>query len=530
MPEIPVSTEQKQHLRSRVSILLVDDDADFACRLKDMLSRHLEQDALLDHVDSLAGAFSRLDEFYYDLILLDLNLPDSTGVNTPIMLIQQALDTPVIVVAADDDVSLAWESMDYGVQNVLLRSQLLPRVVLPMFNHAIRQHEMQLTLEKHIRELELTNGRFLSLVADNADAIVVVDQVGVVRFVNPSAERLLNYSAADLIGQMFGVPLEGVENTEIDILTGHIGGKTAEIRVMRTLWDGERAYIVTMRDITERKQTERALRIAKQSAEQASAMKTQFLANMSHELRTPLNSIIGFSDMMRMGVAGPILPHKYGEYINDIHRCGTHLLSLINDLLDLSKAETEMLSIYEERFDLATTADAAAELMAPQATERKVDLVVSSTPKEIWVNADERMVRQVILNLVSNAIKFTPERGLVSLEVARTVKDETRIVVRDTGIGIPGEQIPRAFVAFVQVENAYNRTEAQGTGLGLALSKRFVELHQGTIKIESEENVGTVVTVVLPSERAVDPPDEEQSDDVVSLQASTPVRAIGRSN
>lgn len=504
MTETPVSGGDRGSRKLHCGgILLVECDPEFAGRIVSTLGEPGHGRTEVTHVGTLADALTEIGERDYDVILLALDLPDSEGLNTAIIVLQQALDTPVIVIAASNEDATAWETTDYGVQNVLTRDRFVPDILLPVLNHAISQHAMQLSLERHIRELELTNGRFLSLVADNADAIIVVDQIGIVRFVNPSAERLLQFSAADLLGQMFGVPLEGIENTEIDILAGGRNGRTAEIRVMKTLWDGERAYIVTMRDITERKKTERALRIAKQSAEQASAMKTQFLANMSHELRTPLNSIIGFSEMMKNGVLGELQPSKYREYVADIHRGGRHLLSLINDLLDLSKAEADALSIFEEKFDLVEIAQSVVESMLPQAYDKRIDLSCRAASEMVWFLGDERMMRQVLLNLVSNAIKFTPKGGDVSIDVERTAKGEIRLAVRDTGIGIPAEQIPRAFVAFVQVDNAYSRDEAQGTGLGLALAKRFVELHEGTIRMESEENVGTVVSIVFPAARTV---------------------------
>src|SRR5690606_1797955 len=213
---------------------------------------------------------------------------------------------------------------------------------------AAEQQQMRLSLERHLRELELTNGRFLSLVVDNADAMLVLDEAGVVRFANPSAERLLSCSAAELLGRKLALSLGGGETREVE-LPGDFGlpggtqaGQVAELRATSTLWDGARAVIVTMRDITERKRKELALKVAMRAAEHASAMKSQFLANMSHELRTPLNAIIGYSDLMLMGIAGPIQPEKYRSYLEDIKRGGRHLLALINDLLDLSKAESGM--------------------------------------------------------------------------------------------------------------------------------------------------------------------------------------------
>ncbi|MGD1877736.1 MAG: ATP-binding protein [Kiloniellaceae bacterium] len=497
-------------------ILLIDDDVAYGRHLKKILERLPNYSFEVDQVFDLAaarGALSSNDPT--DVILLDLDLPDSKGVDTAVITLQLAEDIPVIVLAQSGHEGPAWQTTQYGTQGVVSRDLASPEALTWALQHSVEQHLMRASLERHIRELELSKGRFLSLVVDNADAIVVVDRIGIVRFVNPSAERLLKCAACDLMGQMFGTPLEGLHTTEID-LCGRPGMvHTAEIRVMRTLWDGERAFIITMRDITERKKSEMALRLAKQTAEQASAMKSQFLANMSHELRTPLNAIIGYSEMMMMGIAGQIQPSRYQSYISDIHSGGKHLLALINELLDLSKAESGKLELMEENFDLVALAEQSVDLLHGQAERKGVHLRVSAETRSSWVFADERMLKQVLLNLIGNAVKFTPRNGSATVFVNHGGQGEARIVVRDNGIGIPKDQIPRAFAAFVQIENAYMRDENTGTGLGLALCKRYIEMHQGKIVLESAIAGGTVVTVTLPKQRCL--ASEKDGGDVVVL-------------
>jgi signal transduction histidine kinase len=295
---------------------------------------------------------------------------------------------------------------------------------------------------------------------------------------------------------------------------------------MRTLWDGERAFIVTMRDITERKRSEMALKLAKQTAEQANAMKSQFLANMSHELRTPLNAIIGYSEMMLMGIAGPVAPKRYREYIQDIHIGGKHLLALINDLLDLSKAESGRLEPVDAPFDIAVLGQQVVDLLAGEAMTAGIDISLTKADASLWIRGDERLVKQVLLNLVSNALKFTPRGGNVAVDVHRNYPGETRMVVKDTGIGIPRDEIPRAFAAFVQIENAYTRSDNKGTGLGLALCKRYVEMHQGKVTIDSELDIGTTVTIAFPPERAV--AGNSESGEVVTLALNAPRRHSGK--
>lgn len=504
--DAPRSADQDPAGPTSLRVLLVDPDAGDAERLAEAFIRHADGYCRIDHAPDLGSALAKLRQSRPDVVLLDLDLPDGGGLDAVPALRRQAPDTPVIVLGRLGDEDRAWQATGIGAEAMLPRDRLTPALLVRSVNHAVEQHRRHRSLARQAHELEQTRNRFLSLVVDNADAIVALDRAGIIRFVNPAAEQLLRTPASELLGQMFGVPVESIETTEVELGHQKDHGHIAEIRVMRTLWDGERAFIVTMRDITERKRNEIALRIAKQTAEQANAMKTQFLANMSHELRTPLNCIIGFSELMLTEICGPIQPPRYHGYLEDVHSGATHLLTLINDLLDLAKAESGNLDLVTAPFDLAALAQSVVVLMAVQASQKTLRLAASARPKSVWLDGDARLVKQILLNLVSNAVKFTPDGGKVSIGVDRNRQGETRIIVQDTGIGIASEQIPRAFAAFVQIENAYKRMDNTGTGLGLALTKKFVELHEGKIRIDSEHKHGTTITVTFPAARSVAAP------------------------
>ncbi|HEY7925661.1 MAG TPA: HAMP domain-containing sensor histidine kinase, partial [Vicinamibacteria bacterium] len=237
------------------------------------------------------------------------------------------------------------------------------------------------------------------------------------------------------------------------------------------------------------------LTVAKEVAEQANRTKSTFLANMSHELRTPLNAIIGFSDAINQQLFGPLGHKRYLEYVNDIYASGSHLLSLINDILDMSKIEAGKYEIRTERIDAAEVADESARFVRVRADEAGVSLSLDAPPG-IFVHADLRALKQILLNLLTNAIKFTPKGGKVTLGV-RDARDWIEFLVIDTGIGIPARDLPRLGQRFEQVDNALTRRR-EGTGLGLALCRSLAELHNGDVKIESEVGRGTVVTVRLP--------------------------------
>jgi len=243
------------------------------------------------------------------------------------------------------------------------------------------------------------------------------------------------------------------------------------------------------------------LSIALEAAASSSQAKSQFLATMSHELRTPLNAILGFSEIMQRESFGPMENARYAEYVSDIHASGSHLLSLINDVLDFSKAESGHLELHEEVLDLRDVLAESVRLVCPGAREAGVQIATELPAVAPGVLADRRRLKQIALNLLSNAVKFTPSGGKVSLRLAFTGRG-IEIVVADTGIGMTADQVAIALEAFGQVDNHLNRKH-DGTGLGLPLCQRFAELHGGSLAIESTPGRGTAITIRLPAGRLV---------------------------
>lgn len=233
-------------------------------------------------------------------------------------------------------------------------------------------------------------------------------------------------------------------------------------------------------------------------AEAESRQKSQFLANVSHELRTPLNAIIGFSEIIKNEVMGAVQNETYMNYIKDIHSSGVHLLSLINDILDFSKAEAGKLELQLAELDATKLIKNCMRLVSPRAEQAKVNLVTEVPKEHFVITGDAKKLKQVLLNLLSNAVKFTPEGGEVKVTAWQNVMDDSiAIEVKDTGIGIAPKDISRAMSPFGQVDSALSR-KYEGTGLGLPLTKKFVEIMGGTFRIESEVGVGTTITITVP--------------------------------
>jgi signal transduction histidine kinase len=277
-------------------------------------------------------------------------------------------------------------------------------------------------------------------------------------------------------------------------------GRVIERRLTR-MPDG--GLLATYLEITQRKRFEADLRRAKEEAELASRTKTEFLANMSHELRTPLNAVIGFAEIMESEVFGPLGDPHYSEYAADIRDSGQHLLNLINDLLDVSKIEFGKVELVEEAVDLTSILDSCMRLMRDRADQAAIELTAHTPPNLPSLRADSRRLKQILLNLLSNAVKFTPAGGQVSLRVTLPATGGLKIAVSDTGIGIARHDLAKALQPFGQIDSRMTR-KYQGTGLGLPLTKSMIELHGGTLELESTVGRGTTAILWLPPSRLLD--------------------------
>jgi signal transduction histidine kinase len=261
-------------------------------------------------------------------------------------------------------------------------------------------------------------------------------------------------------------------------------------------------WVTLLLDLTDRRENEEALRRTKEAAEAANRAKSDFLAHMSHELRTPLNAVIGFSEIIARELFGPVGEKRYAEYARDIHASGTHLLNVIGDILDISKAESGSTEIDEITVAIPALATACLRLIEPRAAAGQVRVASELAHGLPLVRADERRLKQVLINLLANAVKFTPPGGHVTLTARLGVEGGLELCVADTGIGMRAEDIPRALEPFAQIDSARAR-RFEGTGLGLPLSRKLVELHGGTLDIRSEIDKGTTVTVRLPAARTI---------------------------
>jgi signal transduction histidine kinase len=353
-----------------------------------------------------------------------------------------------------------------------------------------------------------------SIVTQLADGIVIVGADGRIEFVNPAAEHLFGRRARDLLATPFGFAVANGEPASIDVVRP--GGATvaAELRVVEITWEGEPARLVSIRDVTERRHAEERARqlererAARAEAEAANRAKSELLATMSHELRTPLNAVLGYAELLALGVGGALGQEQHHQ-VDRIRASGLHLLGLVDQVLDLAKVDAGRLSVHIGSFPARATADAAAALIQPAAEARGITLVERAGDTEIDYVGDEDRVRQILVNLLTNAVKFTDAGGAVSLEFGQTTQPDgqarlrgrgvwTFFRVSDTGMGIPADQLARIFQPFVQVESGHTRSK-DGSGLGLAISRRLARLMQGDVTVQSTAGEGSAFTLWLPS-------------------------------
>jgi two-component system, cell cycle sensor histidine kinase DivJ len=259
--------------------------------------------------------------------------------------------------------------------------------------------------------------------------------------------------------------------------------------------EGELVLAVT-RDISERRQIDEDMRLSHERAESASVAKSLFLANMSHELRTPLNAILGFSELLQSDVMRNMPPERNREYVGLIHSSASHLLTVLTDILDMSKIEAGKYEIFTEPFKIGHTLKNCCAMMRGQADQKQIEIITDGFEALPEVTADERAVKQIMINLLSNAVKFTQDGGQVKVSALRVGRN-IRISVSDNGIGISAEHLEHLGMPFYQADSKYDR-KYQGTGLGLSVVRGLVELHRGKLSFASRKGQGTTVTVCLP--------------------------------
>ena len=373
-----------------------------------------------------------------------------------------------------------------------------------------------------LASLQVEVGELRSILETATDGVVIIDADGHIRSMNRAASALFNYDGDEIEGKPFvtlfahesqraiveylsGLASHGVAsvlNDGREVIGREASGGFLPLFMTIGRLTSSNGYCAVIRDITQWKRTEDELRTAKRAAETANAHKSEFLAHVSHEIRTPLNAIIGFADMMANERFGPIGHPRYIEYANDIGRSGRHVLDIVNDLLDISKIEAGEMDLDFESVGLNETVSEAVSLVQPQANGQRVIIRTALSQSVPPVVADLRSIKQIVLNLLSNAIRFTPSGGQIVVSTSYETNGSVVMRVRDTGIGMTRAELELAMKPFRQVAGT-GRKRGDGTGLGLPLTKAMVDANRAAFAISSTPNEGTLVEITFPSQRVL---------------------------
>lgn len=472
----------------RIKVLLVEGNPAHAFLATEALRNACGETFDIEHADGLARGLEHLSKQRFDVVLLNPALPDAQGADAIAQVHEQAPGVPIILQTPADTDMLAAAALQFGDVDGIINGGIGRRLLASSMIHAVKRRRAE-------EDLKASRESFQAIVAKSVDGLLVVDKGGAVQYVNPSAETQMGCTAEELLGRTFAFPLVTGASAEVPIVREHGELGAADMQVVETLWHGQEAYLVLLHDITERKRLDAELARAKAAAEAANQAKTEFLVNMRQELRAALESIIGLSKgLLDRADRHPLNEHQK-DRIAKILLSGRHLLLLVNNALDISKIEAGEAEIHVTTFDvlrLAAEVGAVAETM----TKGKPDVAfcVKAQPGLLPLTSDRDKVSQVLLNLISNAVRLT-ERGSVTLRIERQ-GGCVRMDVESPDIG--GFEGGRGAISDDDRPGAPGREPSPGDRLGFSVARSLAELLGGTLTQTGADGRGSTFSLVLP--------------------------------
>ena len=480
-------------------------------------------DVRFERVETAAAMAAALNRESWDLVIADYSLPQFSGTAALELLKSTGLDIPFIIISGSIGEDSAVAVMKSGAHDYMMKGNV--KRLVPSVERELRDAEVRRQRRAAEEALHDSEARKAAIFDSALDSIISIDHEGDIIEFNPQAERTFRYNRDDVVGRPMAeliIPPRlraGHHQALTRYLTtgeGSVIGRRIELTAMRS--DGTEfpvelsltsistkarpMFTAYIRDLTEQKKQEEIRERSRELEEQniriqeANRLKSEFLANMSHELRTPLNAVIGFAELLVDGRVGPLNADQK-EFLSDILTSGQHLLQLINDVLDLAKIEAGKMELEPEMFSVKKVTDEVCALMRPAALKRNIMISIEASSNRDMATLDQRKFKQVLYNLLSNAVKFSHDHGEVKVVYGLDSKQQLYLQVKDCGIGIKKEDLPRIFREFEQLESGATR-RFPGTGLGLALTKKIIELHNGSISVESEFGKGSTFTMTVP--------------------------------
>jgi len=507
------NSTQSENKRRPLNILYIEDDAAIGLLMKTVVELHGDR---VDVVSTGKEGLKLFETGQFDIVVIDYQLPDMTGIEIGRNILMESRDVPLIMVTGRGNERLASEALNLGFTEYLVKDdsdvflELVPSVIEHCWKRKIEKNQFRETRDL----LTEVSDRFESLIQLSPDGLMVISEEKVV-YANPAMDYVFgDVRSANLFGkkiQDLAPPDTAATISECldQTVSQKLAKKTIQINVsglngsMRSLdisagyceFSGVPAVQMVVHDVTESKVIEEELRVAKVTADGANRAKSDFLSSMSHELRTPLNAVLGFSQLLLLDQKDPI-SETHRSNVALIMRSGEHLLTLIDDLLDFSTIEAGRLTVSLEPHDLEPLINDAVGMIEFQAIGRGISIQTTNPPAHEGsplALIDPNRFRQVMVNLISNAVKYNKDNGTIFISVAFHTPKSIRVSVRDTGMGIPGDLETDLFEPFERL-NAEKKA-IQGTGIGLPITKRLIELMGGRIGFESVLNIGSTFWV-----------------------------------
>ncbi len=495
-------------------VLIVDDDEDLTGFCQVVLEG---AGIVVCAVNDPLMASEEMIRFGPDVIVLDIEMPNCNGFELASVIRQMGdayLQIPILYLTSHDEVSNQMRAARTGSEDFITKPVDPDRLV----SSIVARSERSRVLKALYQRLRSGEERFSSITRSANEAVVSANALGLVLSWNPSAERIFGYRKREILGKPLTmlVPqkyrqghLDGFQRfcdggkpkiigTTIEVSGLRKDGTEFPLDISLSSWDsdGDLFFAATMRDITERKDTEGALHNAKEEADNANRAKSEFLSSMSHELRTPLNAILGFGQLLQFNPKEP-LSKTQNSSVDLIMKGGSHLLELINDILDLARIESGNVEFSIEDIKISAVVEECRDLVADMAEKRGIDIEIDELEGAAGVQADFTRIKQVLLNLLSNAIKYNRDNGKVTIRVEDGSSGLQRISVIDTGNGIADHQMVELFKPFSRL--GAESSEIEGTGIGLVVCKQLVESMHGRIGVDSQEGVGSTFWFEIPS-------------------------------
>ncbi len=481
-----------------LSVQIITDDGELRLRLRELAAAQAAGPFQFQFCRRADG-MQPLLEPGLDAVLIDLKAGDAGDFAYLNRVIALGPDVPVLALA-DDAPQLQWEFMSAGAEDCLSRSES-PRAIGLALRRAVARRQLR---ETHKPQAEaMPQAQAVTLVQEASDAIVILDNSGLVRFANEAALDLFGCKEGEIIGKPFALPSDLGEH-EVSVSRPDGDNRMAEMRIIETRWGGMPARIAALNDISVRQQLEKTMQAAEARSRTSEKRNLSFFSNVNHDLRTPLTHIIGFSELMKNEQFGPMGQARYRDYANDIHSSGTMLLDMIEDLLGIAEAETDEVSLSDEICNVGQLVEIAVASQRGHAAHDDVTLEIDCPDRLPGLRGDARRLRQGLFRLITEAIHCAPRGAVLKLAVSETAGGISVTLTEHRAGGLlQADQTRLPHLADDPFVSSENSGIARGDGLALSLTRKVMELHGGTLNIVQNADAPAAIALHFPVERTI---------------------------